>query len=148
MTFLFTDIEGSTRLERAVGTTAWATVVAAHEERLRDAIRSHGGSIVKTEGDAVFGAFADPASALIAIAAAQRSLAEGGWADGIDVRIRGLHTGEGRLRDRRTADDPDDYVGNRRELRGPDRSRGERRPGAPVAGVGGSRGLGPGQDRG
>ena len=109
---MFTDIEGSTRLERAVGTATWATVVAEHERRLREAIESHGGSIVKTEGDAVFAAFADPAAALLAIAAGQRAIAAGGWAGGVELRVRaGLHLGEGRLRERRQAGDPDDYVG-------------------------------------
>jgi non-specific serine/threonine protein kinase len=54
VTFLFTDIEGSTRLERSVGSNDWATIVARHDRLLREAIESNGGVVVKTEGDAFF----------------------------------------------------------------------------------------------
>src|SRR5258708_35780165 len=63
VTFLFTDIEGSTRLERAVGSAAWAMIVARHDDLLRRAIEAVGGVVVKTEGDAFFSAFAAPAAA-------------------------------------------------------------------------------------
>jgi len=59
VTFLFTDIEGSTRLERAVGSAAWAGIVARHDDLLRAAIEAHGGVVVKTEGDSFFAAFGD-----------------------------------------------------------------------------------------
>jgi predicted ATPase/class 3 adenylate cyclase len=114
VTFLFTDIEGSTRLERQVGGGAWAAVSAEHDRRLRDAIEAAGGTVVKTEGDAFFAVFGDPRQAVAAIVAGQRAIAAGGWpeADGLEVRVRaGLHLGEGRLRDRRTPDEPPDYVG-------------------------------------
>ncbi|HEY8869549.1 MAG TPA: adenylate/guanylate cyclase domain-containing protein [Candidatus Limnocylindrales bacterium] len=114
VTFLFTDIEGSTRLERQVGGGAWAAVSAEHDRRLREAIEAAGGTVVKTEGDAFFAVFGDPLQAVAAIVAGQRAIAAGGWpeADGLEVRVRaGLHLGEGRLRDRRTPDEPPDYVG-------------------------------------
>ena len=64
VTFLFTDIEGSTRLERSVGSGAWADVVARHEELLRQAIEAKRGAVVKTDGDAVFAAYVRPRTAL------------------------------------------------------------------------------------
>src|SRR5437868_5655411 len=79
VTFLFTDIEGSTRLERAVGASTWAGLVARHDELLRGAIEGHGGVVVKTEGDAFFAAFNDPVGAITAAAAAQRAIAAESW---------------------------------------------------------------------
>ena len=110
--FLFTDIEGSTRAERAMGSAAWTEVVARHDQLMRRAIERHAGSVVKTEGDAVFAAFAGAAEAISAAADAQRALATESWPGGEVVRVRmGLHLGEGRLRTRHAAGDPEDYVG-------------------------------------
>jgi predicted ATPase/class 3 adenylate cyclase len=112
VTFMFTDIEGSTRLERAVGSAAWSEMVARHDGLLRAAIEVHGGIVVKTEGDAFFAAFAAPEDAVAAAAAAQRAVAGETWTDGVQLRVRmGLHIGEGRLRHARTNNDPQDYVG-------------------------------------
>jgi len=113
VTFLFTDIEGSTRLERALGSAAWARVVARHDHLLRDAIEGAGGMVVKTEGDAFFAAFESPVDAASAAVAAQRAVAAESWPDGGQLRIRmGLHIGEGRLREDRAGDDDvQDYVG-------------------------------------
>ena len=112
VTFLFTDIEGSTRLERAVGSAAWATIVARHDGLLRSAIERHGGVVVKTEGDAFFAAFDAPAAAVSAAVAAQRAVAAETWPDGVALRVRmGLHMGEGRLRHGRAPGEPEDYVG-------------------------------------
>ncbi len=112
VTFLFTDIEGSTRLERAVGSAAWAAIVARHDGLLRNAIEGQGGVVVKTEGDAFFAAFDGPATAASAAVAAQRAVAGEAWPEGAALRIRmGLHVGEGRLRQGRAAEEPEDYVG-------------------------------------
>jgi len=112
VTFLFTDIEGSTRLERAVGSAAWAATLARHDALLRSAIERHGGAVVKTEGDAFFAAFDHPADAASAAVAIQRDVADEAWPDGAALRIRmGLHVGEGRLRQGRAAGEPEDYVG-------------------------------------
>src|SRR4051794_1163268 len=112
VTFLFTDIEGSTRLERAVGSTAWAGLVARHDELLRTAIEAAGGAVVKTEGDAFFAAFADAGAALRGAVAAQRSIAAEPWPPDALVRVRmGVHTGEGRLRQASPTLDAEDYVG-------------------------------------
>jgi predicted ATPase/class 3 adenylate cyclase len=110
--FLFTDIEGSTRTEREVGSEVWAEVVGRHDELMRRAIEGHGGSVVKTEGDAFFAAFPRAGEAVAAAADAQRALAGESWAGGAVIRVRmGIHLGEGRLRARFAAGDPEDYVG-------------------------------------
>lgn len=112
VTFLFTDIEGSTRLERAAGATAWARQVARHDEVLRAAIEGHGGVVVKTEGDAFFAAFARPVDAIVSAAAAQRAIAAEPWPADSPIRIRmGLHLGDGRLRQGLAEGAPQDYVG-------------------------------------
>jgi len=112
VTFLFTDIEGSTRLERQVGSATWAEVVADHDRRLREAIEAVGGVIVKTEGDAVFAAFADPAAALAGVSSGQKALAAAPFAGDAAVRVRaGLHLGAGRLRTDVAPGAPADYVG-------------------------------------
>ena len=110
--FLFTDIEGSTRTERAIGSAVWAMVVARHDELLRQAITRHAGSVVKSEGDAFFAAFPDAIDAVAAAADAQRALATEPWRAGEALRVRmGIHLGEGRLRARLAPTDPEDYVG-------------------------------------
>ena len=110
--FLFTDIEASTRTERTVGSDVWARVVGRHDELMRRAIERHGGSVVKTEGDAFFASFPDAAEAVVAAADAQRSLATESWDGGAVIRVRmGIHLGEGRLRARLAAGEPEDYVG-------------------------------------
>jgi len=110
--FLFTDIEGSTRTERAIGSAVWAEVVARHDELMRRTIERHAGSVVKTDGDAFFAAFAGAAEAVAAAADAQRRLAAEPWPGGEVLRVRmGIHLGEGRLRTRLAAGDPEDYVG-------------------------------------
>ena len=112
VTFLFTDIEGSTRLERAVGSGEWARLVARHDGLLRTAIETAGGVVVKTEGDAFFAAFDRPSAATAAAVAAQLALVGSDWPDGAIPRVRmGLHLGEGRLRHGQAPGDPEDYVG-------------------------------------
>ena len=88
VTFLFTDIEGSTRLLRELG-DGYAAVLAEHHRVLRDVWVGHRGVEVDTAGDAFFVAFARASDAVAAAAGAQRALAGG------PVRVRmGLHTGE------------------------------------------------------
>ena len=110
--FLFTDIEGSTRLEQAAGSLAWAGIVARHDELLRGAIEGAGGVVVKTEGDAFFAAFERPLAAAVAAVAAQRAIAAEPWPDEARIRVRmGLHLGEGRLRHGMIPGAAEDYVG-------------------------------------
>jgi predicted ATPase/class 3 adenylate cyclase len=113
VTFLFTDIEGSTRSERAAGSAAWAAIVARHDALLRGAIETAGGVVVKTEGDAFFAAFDRPAAAARAAIDAQKAVAAEPWAAEVaPLRVRmGLHLGEGRLRHGLSAGEPEDYVG-------------------------------------
>jgi predicted ATPase/Tfp pilus assembly protein PilF len=88
VTFLFTDIEGSTRLLQEMG-DGYAAVLAEHRRTLRDAWKRHDGVEVDTQGDAFFVAFARASDAVAAAADAQRAVASG------VVRVRmGLHTGE------------------------------------------------------
>jgi predicted ATPase/class 3 adenylate cyclase len=93
VTFLFTDIEGSTRLLRELG-ERYADVLAEHNRLLREAFSQHGGLEVGTQGDSFFVAFADAASAVAAARDAQAALAGGP----VQVRI-GVHTGEGVVTD-------------------------------------------------
>jgi len=78
ITFLFTDIEGSTeRWEHH--REAMAAALARHDACLRPAIESHGGTVFKTIGDAFQAAFPDPIAALLAAAESQRALAAEDW---------------------------------------------------------------------
>jgi hypothetical protein len=88
VTFLFTDVEGSTRLLGELGPDRYAEELAGHRRVLRDAFERHGGVEVDTQGDAFFVAFASPQSACAAADDAQAALAGG------PIRVRmGLHTG-------------------------------------------------------
>jgi predicted ATPase len=88
VTFLFTDIEGSTRLLRELG-EAYADALAEHRRALRDVFSRYGGVEVDTQGDAFFFAFARAKDALAAAEEGQRALAGGA------IRVRmGVHTGE------------------------------------------------------
>jgi predicted ATPase/class 3 adenylate cyclase len=88
VTFLFTDIEGSTRLLQERG-DEYAELLAGHHQALRGEFARHGGVEVNTQGDAFFVAFAKASDALAAAAAARDALGDG------PIRVRmGLHTGE------------------------------------------------------
>jgi predicted ATPase len=88
VTFLFTDIEGSTRLLHELGDD-YADALAEHRRVLREAFARHGGVEVDTQGDAFFVAFARAKDALAAAADGQAALEPG------PIRVRmGLHTGE------------------------------------------------------
>jgi predicted ATPase/class 3 adenylate cyclase len=98
VTFLFTDIEGSTKLVDRLGTAAWRPILARHRELVRAALAAQEGIEIATEGDSFFAVFLDPADAVRAVAAAQRSLFAEPWPDGVVIRVRmGLHTGHGEL---------------------------------------------------
>jgi predicted ATPase/class 3 adenylate cyclase len=97
VTFLFTDIQGSTRMAQGLG-ERWPAVLARHNQLLGEAVMGHDGIVFGTEGDAVFAAFATAPPAVAAAAAAQRALAAEPWDGGDPVRVRmGLHSGEGRV---------------------------------------------------
>ena len=97
VTFLFTDIEGSTRLTEAMG-SAWPPILERHFVILREALAAHHGLEFGTEGDALFAVFGSAPHAVGAAASAQRALESEAWPNGARVRVRmGLHTGEGQL---------------------------------------------------
>jgi predicted ATPase/class 3 adenylate cyclase len=97
VTFLFTDIEGSTRLLQRLG-DGYVAVRDAYAAILRRATEVGGGVEVSTEGDSFFVAFPSPARAVEATVAAQRALAAHHWPMESPLRVRmGLHTGEGIL---------------------------------------------------
>lgn len=91
---LFTDIEGSTRLARALG-ASWAGVLADHHALVGGAIATEGGFIEGTAGDAFFAAFHDAAAGARAAVGALRALRAHDWPQDVDeLRVRmGLHVG-------------------------------------------------------
>ncbi|MBV9933714.1 MAG: tetratricopeptide repeat protein [Actinobacteria bacterium] len=93
VTFLFTDIEGSTHLLQRLG-DRYAEVLDTHFGLLTDAFAAHHGHIVNFQGDAVFVAFETAGDAVAAAYAAQEALDAYPWSAGEDVRVRvGVHTG-------------------------------------------------------
>jgi len=95
VTFLFTDIEGSTRILARLGHAKAAGVFDAHDRLLADAFRRNRGIEVRTEGDSFFIAFERASDAVAGALAANRALAAYPWPHGGQVRIRiGMHTGE------------------------------------------------------
>ncbi len=104
VTFLFTDIEGSTRLLQRLG-DEYAQLLATHREILRGAVAGGGGVEVGTEGDSIFAVFPSAVGALEATVAGQRGLGAQSWPGGVEVGVRmGLHSGEATL-------GPEGYVG-------------------------------------
>ena len=97
VTFLFTDVEGSTRLLQRVG-DAYRDLLAAHHQILRESIATGGGVEVQTEGDGFFAVFSTATGAVLAAVQGQRNLLSHLWPEGEVVRVRmGVHTGEGVL---------------------------------------------------
>jgi predicted ATPase/class 3 adenylate cyclase len=104
VTFLFSDVEGSTRLLTQLR-SRYAEVLGEHQRLLRAAFDDHGGREVHTEGDAFFVAFVRAGDAISAAVSAQRALVSQRWPEGVEVRVRiGVHTGEADVRH-------GDYVG-------------------------------------
>jgi len=107
VTFLFSDIEGSTRLARSMDADAWAALLQAHDVLVDGAVIEHHGTLVKHEGDGAFAAFAEASDALEAAAALSEAVAAHEWGAVPPVRLRiGVHTGRGQL-----TRDGDDYLG-------------------------------------
>jgi predicted ATPase/class 3 adenylate cyclase len=97
VTFLFTDVEGSTALLEQLG-EQYHHVQDGHTSIVRTAVSESGGSVVSTEGDSFFVAFPDAGRAVSAAVQAQRELAAEPWTAGVRLRVRmGLHTGAGVL---------------------------------------------------
>ena len=99
VTFLFTDIEGSTQLWEQ-HTEAMPAALARHDALLRQAIGVHGGVVFKSVGDSIYAAFERPPDALAAAQTAQRALWREGWPLPAPLRVRmALHTGAVEPRD-------------------------------------------------
>ncbi len=95
VTFLFTDIEGSTKLLTRLGQNGYDELLTAQSELLRAAFAAHDGRVVDTQGDSFFVSFATANDAMAAAVDAQRDLAAHPWPEGATVKVRmGLHTGE------------------------------------------------------
>lgn len=98
-TFLFTDIEGSTRLWEEQP-ERMRLALAQHDVLARRAVENRGGSVVKTTGDGLHAAFGDPLDALVAVIELQQSLAAPDATHGVVLRVRcGLHVGVVERRD-------------------------------------------------
>ena len=95
LTFLFTDMEGSTALLRRLGEDVYAQVLADHHSLIRSGLAAHGGEEVDTQGDAFFAVFSSPKACVAAVVEMQQTLEAHGWPGGKQVRVRmGVHTGE------------------------------------------------------
>ena len=94
VTFLFTDIEGSTQLVKQLR-ERYAEVLVEHQQILRESFAKHGGHVVDTQGDAFFVAFASAREAVLSAVEAQRAISRYPWPDGAPVKVRmGIHTGQ------------------------------------------------------
>jgi YVTN family beta-propeller protein len=95
VTFLFTDIEGSTQLLKQLGGESYGHALDGHRRILREAFAEHDGHEIDTQGDSFFVAFRRAKDAVATAIACQRRLAEHDWPAGSELRVRmGIHTGE------------------------------------------------------
>jgi class 3 adenylate cyclase len=94
VTFVFSDVEGSTALVKRFG-ERYGELLATHRRLVRETFAGYGGIEIDTQGDAFFFAFARARDAVAAAVDVQRAHARYDWPEGADVRVRmGLHTGE------------------------------------------------------
>ena len=94
VTFLFSDIEGSTRLVKELR-ERYGDVLGEHQRLLRAAFEAHGGYEVDTQGDSFFIAFSSARDALLAAVEGQLALLAHPWPDGVRIKVRmGVHTGQ------------------------------------------------------
>ena len=94
VTFLFTDIQGSTRLVKQLR-ERYPAVLADHQRLLRAAFAAHRGYEVDTQGDSFFIAFSSARDALLAAVEGQLALDSHAWPEGVEIKVRmGLHTGQ------------------------------------------------------
>jgi class 3 adenylate cyclase len=95
VTFVFTDIEGSTRLLQELGDEVYGRVSGDHRRLVRETFGEHGGTEIDTQGDAFFFSFPRARDAVAAAVDAQRALRDHSWPEGRAVLVRmGIHTGE------------------------------------------------------
>ena len=95
VTFVFSDIEGSTTLLKRLGNDRYAELLATHRRLVRETFALHDGQEIDTQGDAFFYSFPRARDAVTAAIEVQRAHEDEAWPDGVSVRMRmGLHTGE------------------------------------------------------
>jgi len=95
LTFLFTDIEGSTALLKRLGDDAYAEALADHHSLIRSCLTNHGGKEVSTQGDGFFAVFSSPRACVSAVIEMQRAFGAHEWPAGEPLRVRmGVHSGE------------------------------------------------------
>ncbi len=95
VTFVFTDIEGSTRLLQELGDEEFGRVSSEHRRIVRETFAAHGGTEIDTQGDAFFFSFPRARDAVTAAVEAQRALRDHDWPGGRELLVRmGIHTGE------------------------------------------------------
>jgi len=95
VTFVFSDLEGSTKLLKQLGDEGYAAMLATHRQLVRETFAAHGGSEIDTQGDAFFYSFSRARAAVAACVEVQRRHDAQEWPQGVRVRVRlGLHTGE------------------------------------------------------
>ena len=95
VTFLFSDIEGSTTLLKRLGDARYADLLATHRRLMRETFAGYGGQEIDTQGDAFFYSFPRARDGVAAAVAVQQAHTKASWPDGVAVRLRiGLHTGE------------------------------------------------------
>ena len=105
VTFLFSNIENSTRLLVDLGQETFVQCLAEHDGLIRTAIADAGGVVVKPEGGAFFAVFRTAPDAIAAVVEAQRAVQGHQWPESCDIQVRmGVHTGAGTI-------GGDDYVG-------------------------------------
>jgi YVTN family beta-propeller protein len=94
VTFLFTDMEGSTRLVKQLR-ERYGEVVTEHQRLLRAAFANHRGHEVDTQGDSFFVVFSSARDAVLAAVEGQHALRSHPWPDGVELKVRmGIHTGQ------------------------------------------------------
>ena len=95
VTFVFTDIEGSTRLLQELGDETYGRISNDHRRLVRETFGARGGTEIDTQGDAFFFSFPRARDAVAAAVDAQRALRDHEWPEGREVSVRmGVHTGE------------------------------------------------------
>lgn len=100
VTFLFSDVEGSTRLAEMLGDEHWAGALETHRRLVRQAVVKHGGVEIDTQGDSFFIAFPRASDAICAALDTQRAMSESAWPLDTHVLLRiGIHTGEALVSD-------------------------------------------------
>ena len=95
VTFVFSDIAGSTSLLKQLGDVEYGQLLAVHRRLVREIFAAHEGQEIDTQGDAFFYSFVRARQAVAAAVEVTRAHAKSTWPGGVEVRIRlGLHTGE------------------------------------------------------